>query len=171
MSNISDFLNTSDYLPIFNAVVITDMIVILLSIFKIINSSVLKQWYRSFNLSAVICDVLIIIIGIIITRFLYPYFFKEYSLMNFIILAVIVQIVHDLLFYKLFMSIPKGSNQMLDVFRDYGKEVGFNAVIADSAMMILSCVLTSYLVNKSLNFNIIVSIISIYIIPYLIYNN
>lgn len=171
MSNISDFSNTSDYLPIFNAVVITDMIVILLSIFKIINSSVLKQWYRSFNLSAVICDVLIIIIGIIITRFLYPYFFKEYSLMNFIILAVIVQIVHDLLFYKLFMSIPKGSNQMLDVFRDYGKEVGFNAVIADSAMMILSCVLTSYLVNKSLNFNIIVSIISIYIIPYLIYNN
>jgi hypothetical protein len=171
MSNISDFSNTSNYLPIFNAVVITDMIVILLSIFKIINSSVLKQWYRSFNLSAVICDVLIIIIGIIITRFLYPYFFKEYSLMNFIILAVIVQIVHDLLFYKLFMSIPKGSNQMLDVFRDYGKEVGFNAVIADSAMMILSCVLTSYLVNKSLNFNIIVSIISIYIIPYLIYNN
>jgi hypothetical protein len=171
MSNISNFSNTSNYLSIFNSVLITDMIVILLSIFKIINSSVLKQWYRQFNLSAVICDVFIIIIGIIITRFLYPYFFKEYSLKNFIILAVIVQIVHDLLFYKLFMNIPQGRNQMIDVFRDYGKEVGFNAVLADSAMMVLSCILTSYLVNKSLNFNIIVAIVSIYIVPYLIYNN
>jgi hypothetical protein len=171
MSNISNFSNTSNYLSIFNSVLITDMIVILLSIFKIINSSVLKQWYKQFNLSAVICDVFIIIIGIIITRFLYAYFFKEYSLKNFIILAVIVQIVHDLLFYKLFMNIPQGRNQMIDVFRDYGKEVGFNAVLADSAMMILSCILTSYLVNKSLNFNIIVAIVSIYIVPYLIYNN
>jgi len=171
MSNISNFSNTSDYLSIINGVLITDMIVIILLITNYIKSKVLKQWYKQFNLSAVICDVFIIIIGIIIARFLYPLFFDKYSLHNFIFLAVVVQVIHDILFYKLFMSIPRGTNQMLDVFNDYGKEVSYKAILADSGMMVLSCILASYFVNKSLNFNIILLVISVYIVPYLIYNN
>jgi len=69
------------------------------------------------------------------------------------------------------MSIPRGTNQMLDVFRSYGEEVSYKAILADSGMMILSCVLASYFVSKSLNFNVIILILSIYIVPYLIYNN
>ena len=64
--NISQFSNTSDYLPILNGVIITDIIVIILLLVGIINSCVLQTWYRSISLSAVIADVLIIFIGIII---------------------------------------------------------------------------------------------------------
>ena len=76
----------------------------------IINSKVLKDWYRIYNLSAVIADVLIIVIVLLFTKKIYYYIFKEYSLIKFIILALIIQIFHDILFYILITIIPKGWN-------------------------------------------------------------
>ena len=49
--NISNFNNVNDYLPILNAVLITDMVVILLLIFGFIKSKVLVEWYKKYNLS------------------------------------------------------------------------------------------------------------------------
>ncbi len=168
--SISNFNNTNDYLPILNGVIITDLCVIFLLIFGFINSKVLFEWYRKYNLSAVIADVLIIFIGIIIARFLYPYVFGEkFSLIKFIGLAVAIQITHDILFYYMFKLVPRGSNMMLDTFKDYANEVGFKAVLSDSLMMISASVLSSYFVSLNLNTNIIILILSVYILPYAIY--
>jgi hypothetical protein len=168
--NISNFNDVSDYIPILNGVIITDLFVILLLLRKFINSSVLKNWYRDFSLGAVIADVLIIFIGIIIARFIYPYIFDTYSLINFIGLVVVVQVIHDILFYKFVTSVPRGVSKILDVFKDYGKEVGFKAILSDSAMMISSVLIASYLKGQTLNTNIIVLIVSIYFVPYFIYS-
>ena len=169
--SISEFGNTSDYLSILNGVLITDLCVIFLLNFGAIKSKVLVEWYRKYNLSAVIADVLIIVIGIIMTRFAYPYVFGEkFSLIKFIGLAVAIQIVHDMLFYYMFKLVPRGSNMMLDTFKDYANEVGFKAVLSDSLMMILACLLSSYFVSLNLNTNIIILILSMYILPYAIYN-
>jgi hypothetical protein len=168
--NISDFNNVNDYLPILNAVLITDMVVILLLIFGFIKSKVLVEWYKKYNLSAVIADILIIFIGIIITRYIYPKLFGEFSIIKFTILAVLVQIIHDILFYLLFKNIPRGTNMMLDTFKDYANEVGFNAILADSGMMIMASLLSSYLTGQSLNTNSILLIVLVYILPYIVYN-
>jgi hypothetical protein len=69
-----------------------------------IHYNALKKWYRTYNLSAVIADVFIIIIGLIITRAIYYYIFDSFSIVKFILLAVIVQIIHDILFYILFLT-------------------------------------------------------------------
>ena len=90
LKNIADFNKVSDYLPLFNAVLITDLFVIFLLNIMVIKSKVLRQWYSQYNLSAVIADVLIILIGLIITRAIYYYVFDSFSLLKFIILAVIV---------------------------------------------------------------------------------
>lgn len=168
--NISNFNNVNDYLPILNAVLITDMVVILLLIFGFIKSKVLVEWYKKYNLSAVIADILIIFIGIIITRYIYPKLFGEFSIIKFTILAVLVQITHDILFYILFKNIPRGTNMMLDTFKDYANEVGFNAILADSGMMIMASLLSSYLTGQSLNTNSILLIVLVYILPYIVYN-
>ena len=170
LKNIANFNNTKDYLPMFNAVLITDLFVILLLNTSIIKSKVLNKWYLQYSLSAVIADVLIILIGLIITRAIYYYIFDEFSIVKFIIIATVVQIIHDLLFYVLFSNIPRGMNKMLDTFKDYAKEVSYNAVLADSGMMIMSCLIASYLANKNTNTNMIVLISSLYILPYLLYN-
>lgn len=170
LKNIEDFNNINDYLPLFNAVLITDLFVILLLNTRVIKSQVLRKWYSLYNLSAVIADVLIILIGLIITRAIYYYVFDSFSIVKFIILAVIVQIAHDILFYVFFSNIPKGVNKMLDTFKDYANEVSYKAILADSGMMIMSCLIASYLVNKNTNTNIIVLISSLYLLPYLLYN-
>jgi hypothetical protein len=168
--NIAVFNNTNDYLPLFNGVLLTDLFVIALSNAKVIDSRVLKTWYADYNLSAVIADVLIIFIGLIIVRAIYYYIFAEFSLLKFVFLALIVQVIHDMLFYAFFKSVPRGMNKMLDTFKDYANEVSYKAVISDGGMMIMAAVVASYLASKNLNTNIIVMILLLYILPYLLYN-
>jgi len=168
--NIADFNNINDYLPLFNAVLITDLFVILLLNTRVIKSQVLRQWYSQYNLSAVIADVLIILIVLIITRAIYYYIFDNFSLINFTIIAVIIQIIHDILFYIFFSNTPRGVNKMLDTFKDYASEVSYKAILSDSGMMIMSCLIASYLASKNANTNIIVLISSLYLLPYLLYN-
>ena len=168
--NIANFNNINDYLPLFNAVLITDLFVIFLLNIRFIKSQVLRQWYSQYNLSAVIADVLIILIVIIITRAIYYYVFNSFSIIKFIILAVILQITHDILFYVFFRNMPRGVNKMLDTFKDYANEVSYKAILADSGMIIMSCLIASYLVNKTINTNIIVLISFLYLLPYLLYN-
>jgi len=170
VNNIANFNNTNDYLPLFNAVLITDLFVIFLLNIGMIKSKVLRQWYSQYNLSAVIADVLIIFIVLIIVRAIYYYVFDSFSIIKFIILAVILQITHDILFYVFFSNIPRGVNKMIDTFKDYASDVSYKAILADSGMMIMSCLVASYLVNKDTNTNIIVLVVFLYLLPYLLYN-
>ena len=157
-------------MPLFNGVLFTDLFVILLLNAKMIDSRVLRTWYTEYTLSAVIADVLIIFIGLIIVRAIYYYVFSEFSIIKFIFLALIVQVVHDMLFYAFFKSVPRGMNRMLDTFKDYANEVSYKAVFSDGGMMIIAALVASYLAGKNLNTNIIVMIALIYILPYLLYN-
>ena len=169
--NISNFNNINDYLPILNGILITDLCVIFLLIFKFFKSTVLIKWYSTYNLAAVIADVLIIMLVIILTRFIYPFVFGvKFSIIKFIVLAIFIQIIHDISFYYLFKLIPRGKNKMLDTFKDYANEMGFRAILADSLMMITSCLLGSYLASLNINTNTIILILVLYIFPYAIYN-
>ena len=167
--DISNFNNVNDYLPIFNGCLNADLIFMFLLYHGAVKSKMLKLWYKKFTLSAVIADVFILMIGIIITRFIYKYFFNEFSILKFTALAVCVQIIHDVLFYLLFKNTPLGYNYMLDFFKKYADELGGWAIIGDSFMMIMSCLLTSYFAIFNLNINIITFIISVYFVPYMIY--
>ena len=167
--DISNFSNTGDYLPILNGCIAIDLIVILLLVNKIISSKILHKWYKIFNLSAVIADILIIVLGILITRFLYGFIFTKWNIVYFILLAVCVQITHDILFYLFFKSVPNGFSFILDFFKKYADDSGYKAVIADSIMVIFACLMSSYFAGLSLNTNIIITIVLIYSIPFLIY--
>jgi hypothetical protein len=168
-NNISNFKNVNDYLPILNGALNADLIILFLLYHGVFKSIYLKKWYRTFNLSATIADILILMIGIIIARFVYSYIFSDFNIWLFTGLAVVIQITHDILFYLLFNNIPKGYNYMLDFFKLYAKEVGVGAILGDSFMMILACLLSSYFATFSLNVNIITLVISFYFLPYMIY--
>lgn len=166
--DISNFNNVSNYLPILNGCISSDLIIIFLLYNGFFSSIYLKRWYKKYQLSAVIADVLILVIGIIIARFLYKYLFNSFNIWKFTGLAVIIQIIHDILFYLFFSSVPRGYNGMLDFFKDYAKEVGAGAILGDSFMMTIACLLSSHFATYSLNTNIIILILSTYFIPYII---
>jgi hypothetical protein len=171
LKDITNFSNTQDYLPIFNAALITDLTVILMTISGYIKSKTLKEWYHKYEISAVIADVLSIFIGVIAARFIYSTFFTNTSgIFIFIVIAVMFQVCHDLLFANLFNSIPRGKSGILDTFKDYAKEMGFNILLADASMIISTIVLGSILANLDTNSNIIISVVLVYLTPYLLYS-
>jgi hypothetical protein len=168
--NISNFNNVNDYLYILNAAIIVDLIVIYLLNIHYIKSYSLKKWYKLFGLSAFIADVFSIIIGVILARIFYYMIFKKFNLILFIILAVMIQLIHDLSFYKFFSTLKKGTNKMLDVFKEYANEMSYKILIADAEMIISTCIIASLLANFSININIFLFIVLLYLAQYFIYN-
>jgi uncharacterized protein YacL len=168
--NISNFSNTSDYLPILNGALMADLIYLFLLIFGFIQSKKLKEWYRKYTLSAAIEDTIVLVLGLIIVRLLYkPIFGATFSLLKFTLLAIGIQIIHDVLFYFFFQQFPRGKNRMMDTFQDYAKEAGLFAIFGDSCMIAITCILSSYFASLSTNSNIVLLFFIIYFIPYTLY--
>jgi uncharacterized protein YacL len=170
LGDISNIHNNLDLVHILTAVLVVDMIIILIARDTTILGKTINEWYNKFTMTAVLLDVLIIVIGFIITRYTFNVFDIEYSPELFIIILLTVQIVHDVLLYKFVIApYPEGHNQVIDVYKKYADENGYKVIIADSAMMLGSAVLAMYLKNKDMNETTSLLIISLYIIPYFIY--
>jgi hypothetical protein len=168
--DISNFSNINDYLPIINATLLSDLIIIFILYYTpYFNSKYLMQWYEDFGLSGVIADVFIIVIVFIIARYIYTKMKWEWNPIKFLILYLILQITHDILFYSFFSSVPRGLNRMLDLFKDYANEVSYYAILGDSFMVIIAVIVAMIFANFSLNTNIIILVVLIYLVPYLIY--
>jgi len=58
---------------------------------------------------------------------------------------------------------------MLDFFKGYAKDVKEGAIIGDSVLVIFAVVLSAFLNLQSFDVNIVMLIISIYLIPYFIF--
>jgi uncharacterized protein YacL len=166
LQNISDFKNNDDLLPIFLAVLIIDFIVILIAKHTTFFGRQINVWYDKLGMTAVLLDVFIIVIGLLITRFIFTYFNLTFSVIKFIIVALIVQIIHDFGLYKLFIENHKGGNLILEIYKDYAKENGAKIILADSMMVIGSCLLAMYLKSIPIYINITLLIFIIYLIPY-----
>jgi uncharacterized protein YacL len=170
-TNISKFSRISDYLPILNGAILADILIIAALFYTpLFKSSQLERWYNKYGLSAVIADVLILVIGIIIARALYSRIFGEkFNIVWFVLLVVGIQIIHDVLFYGLFQTVPVGKNKMLDLFKDYAKEVKGGAIVGDSVMIVIAALAASLLAGVSLNANIITLIGLTYVLPYILH--
>lgn len=170
LRDISNFENVSDYLPILNGALITDIIVMLLALSGYIKSDTLTLWYKSLGLSAVLADVLVIVIVLIIARWLYNMFFKSYSLFSFILVALGVQLTHDLLFGKMIEYVPDKKSHIFNIFKQYAHEHGSRILLADALMVISTIILGSLLAAHDLNINIIIIIFMVYHVPYLVHS-
>lgn len=169
LKDLSQFDNVADYIPILNGAIAADLIIILMVFFGFFKTKFLKEWYLKLNFFAVLADVLILVIGFIITRFLYYKIFKDYSLVKFSLLFLLVQIIHDILFYIFFMNVPKKSSVVFDLFKNYANEVGGGAILGDSFMIVLTILFAGIFGNLNLNYNIIAMIVMLYIFPYIMY--
>ena len=150
-----------------------DLLIIFVTFSGILYSkqNIISKWYKKYRLSAMIADILIGVLYLILARFIVYHLKLDVDLFKFTLLALVIQIILDLTFYLFFSIIPKGQNHMLDFFKEYAKEVGVNALLGDSILVIVGVIISAFLNNKSFDYNIIMLILSIYIAPYLIYMN
>jgi uncharacterized protein YacL len=170
IQNVSNFYKTSDYMPIITAALLVDMIILVRIVSGSIKIRSLNKWYIKFGIFAVLADVLSIVIGVIIARFLYTLLFKNYVLIYFLILACVVQLIHDTLFARFFNSVPKGKNAMLDVFKEYAKEVGFKILGVDALMVVFTILIGGVFASLNPNWVVVILIMALYILPYLLFS-
>ena len=138
--------------------------------------SSINRWYTNLKWTAVILDILSIMIGFYISKFIYVYLIdkqlitKDNELVKFLGIVLCVQIIHDFLFYFLIIKRSSvGESQIMDEFIDYSKTVKLNAIVGDSIMYLLATPMLLYIYKNKKDVNILTSIISLYLIGYLIY--
>ena len=137
----------------------------------------INRWYDNLGWTAVILDVLSVLIGFYIAKFIYEYLVKEkyintdYELYKYLGLVLCVQIIHDFSFYLFAIKpYPKNKNRVMDEFKSYAERVKTGAVIGDSFMYLLATPLLYLFVQKNnIHTNTFISIVCFYLIGYLIH--
>ena len=173
MFELTNFNNLNDWFYIVPAVFLVDFIVVCLAkypgknpYFKV---NTLNKWYDSFGIFAVGSDVLSILIGIMAARYIYTTLELD-NLLYFIIILVLFQLLHDI-FFNMFViqPIPKGTNQMIDVFKEYGNENGAKILIADSLMVIFSIIIAHLLKYLPTHYTVATLFVTLYSFCYIIF--
>lgn len=176
-NDIGNYKNMKDLVFIVVAVLAVDVAVIFLTrFFPEVFGSNLNRWYDLFGLNAVIADVMIIVIGFLIARYVYTGYVKnkfaegKWSPLWFTGTIVLTQLIHDLgFYYGVITQVPRGHNAMMDVFKDYAASGGGKILVGDALMVIVSVALSMFL--KPLAPHIVAAFGSLvfYALPYILY--
>ena len=176
LTNLKPTINFKDkfeYVPIITSNIYADLLIILITFSGILGVGkswkILKKWYKSYRLSAMLADILIGVIYILITRYLVYILKLKPDLFMFGVYAVIIQLIFDFLFYLFFNNLPRGSNDMLDFFKEWAKYAKLDALWGDSCLVIFAVIISAYLNTLSFDINIFLLILSLYLTPYIIY--
>jgi hypothetical protein len=128
----------------------------------------LNEWYARFGMVAVLSDVLVILIGIQLALLFEP----KAGVFHLLVLAVCIQIVHDILFYFfVILPIPAGQNEMIDLFKRYADENSYKIVIYDSFMISSTVLLAAYLHQLQLPVVHFIGLLTVYALTYIVYTH
>lgn len=173
-------MNNVNIDSIINQPAIIVLAVVLVDIFAMILArnnlagKVINDWYDDFTLGAFVADVSSICFGILLSLCLFKFVLPKdsFTLLNFIISVVIIQVIHDLLFSVIIKAYPAKSNKMMDLFKGYVNENSWKILLVDASMMILSVILIWLLVNYKVDTVIVYTLLafSLYFSQFLIYS-
>lgn len=172
--DISAYSNVWDIPLLFFAILTVDVCVLFLTrYFPEFFGRPLNDWYTKFGLSAVLSDVLVILIGFLIARYIYTIWFKPTMGWNpavFVGLLVVVQLIHDVLFYKgVIVPLPKGHNEMIDVFKAYAESAGARILAGDAGLMIASAGFAFAYKAIPMHATAAISVVVSYALTYILY--
>ena len=149
------------------AILVVDVVVMIVSRHTGFFGSVLNIWYDRFGLSAVASDVFVIAIGFWLARWVYNTWFRGAGLGWFLGILVVVQAIHDILFYLgVIVPLPRGTNAMMDVFKAYAKENGAKIIVGDAGLMLASTGVFMALERLPVFWQVGVGLLTLYALPY-----
>jgi len=170
--DISEYEEVWDWLYILIGALVVDVIVIfLVRYFPAIFGKSLNLWYNRFKLSAVLADVLVLVLGVGITRYIYSEFIyptQDWNALYFILTSVVVQVVHDILFYVgIVRQVPYGHNGMIDIFKEYSQG-GLKIVGGDALMMAGTSIFSMVFKAAPAHLTAFIGLLTLYTLPYIL---
>jgi uncharacterized protein YacL len=152
-------------LSILSAVVWVDFFTMLASKYIPMTRS-LNKWYDQFGIVAVASDCLIIVLGVLLAKMLFP----SATGWNLVFFAVLIQLVHDVVFFFFIVKpLPTGTNRMIDLFKEYGSEGGWKILAFDSFMMASTVLLADVIEEYSALEQSFVGLLGVYALTYVLY--
>jgi len=170
LKDISNYTSYSDWLPIIASVFLVDLCgIFIFALFKNTGTEI-YNWYKDFGLIAFLADVLVILVIYVLVRYIYKiYVFPKYGFNPFIFIALLVlcQVIHDILYYFLFIKgIRQGRSTIGDYMKKYAKENGTHAIYGDTIMMVSSAIIAMILKGYPPHISIAIIIIDLYLVQY-----
>ena len=170
---VANYKNNFEYLPLLTSNLYADLLIIFVTYAGLLGTGkswkVLTNWYKKYRLSAMIADILIGVLYLMAARYVDYTYNLKLDLFKFGVLAVAIQLFFDFAFYLLFSAIPKGKNDMLDMFKTWAKYAQLDALWGDSILVLVGVIVSAFLNQQSFNANMFWLIFGAYITPYIIY--
>jgi hypothetical protein len=174
LPDISQYENLTHIPYLLAGILLVDIFVLFLTRYfpEKVGGETLNQWYDTFGLEGVIADVFIILIGFLLAQYFYSAYFKPswgWKPFIFILVLIGVQVLHDVLFYYgVIKPIPKGHNDMMDMYKAYAEENGGNIILGDSLLMVGSALATFGLESIPAWAATAVAVLTVYTMPYIL---
>jgi hypothetical protein len=108
-----------------------------------------------------------------LTRFAYTKLYTEagkaWSPFVFVCALIVMQVLHDLVFYFGVVNVvPSGNNEMVDALKKYSNENGSRALASHAGFLIMVAIVAMFLKERSLIFIIMISVFTLYLLPYVL---
>ena len=154
-----------DIFQLFAAALVVEFCVIY--VFKILGSGKsIKLWYNKFGSIAVLSDVTSVMIGVMLAHFWVP----SATGLTLAMYSVIVQVIHDILYYLLIVrQLPRGTNAVIDLMKDYAEETSWGPIVADAGIMISTVGIYTLLKGQSFKHLAFIVLSALYSITYVVY--
>ena len=177
ISDISDYRNLNDIFIIFFAILIMEVgLIFSVQYIPVLFGNLYKslnEWYNTFQFTAVISDILIILIIFTIARYIYTIWIKpRYGWNPLIFVGVLLglQIVRDVLMYLVaILPIPVGKNDIIDTIKRYSMKGSPNIMGANAMLIIVSALIAFYYKTQPMHIIVTASIIALYNIIHMLH--
>jgi hypothetical protein len=175
MKTISDSNAVGDIFYIFVAALVVDFLTVIITKYPgpkpYFTVKALDDWYTRFGLTAVAADVLSVMIGVVMARYIFTAFgFSPSSILLFIAVLLIFQLCHDAFFFlAVIQPLKRGENTMIDVFKDYAIENGGKILVADALLVLGTAAGATLLKNLPFHLTATVGLVTAYALCFVTY--
>lgn len=173
LSDIGDYRNLDDLYGIATSSLFTLTLSLIATRIGNLGGLSLNTYFDIFGIEAVLANTALITLIFQLARYFYTVLYakadKSWSPFVFICALVVIQILHDILFYHGVINLlPSGKNDMIDVLKQYAKENSTPAIGAHSALIIITA-LVAMIINDMDNISKVVLLgIILYTLPYIL---
>jgi hypothetical protein len=170
LEDIGDHTHVEEIFPIGVATLFVINIVITLARMGVAGGKSLNAYFDNFGLEGILTNTSLVVLLFQVARFAYTSFYttggRPWSPLVFVCVLVVVQILHDLMFYYgVVKQLSFGKNEMVDVLKKYSEENSSRALAGHAAFMIAVAIAAMLFKDKSLLFLVTMSVVSLYILP------
>ena len=173
LSDMGDYRNLDDLYGITTSSLFTLTLSLIATRIGNLGGLSLNTYFDIFGIEGVLANTALITLIFQLARYFYTVLYakadKSWSPFVFICALVVIQILHDILFYHGVINLlPSGKNDMIDVLKQYAKENSTPAIGAHSALIIITA-LVAMIINDMDNISKVVLLgIILYTLPYIL---